>query len=141
MHLYCFFNENRTKSVQEVQQFTTHFDQVTNINRFEDLVHLKSQTIVVFGGDGTFHAVVNAIDFSNRLVFIPCGSGNDFIRSLKTKKKVVPIKKYVKKLRVSQGGFLRETPDSGPPRCGTQHPQMIPSPPDIAQPMSPSYLS
>jgi len=81
VHLYCFFNENRTKSVQEVQQFTTHFDQVTNINRFEDLVHLKSQTIVVFGGDGTFHAVVNAIDFSNRLVFIPCGSGNDFIRN------------------------------------------------------------
>ena len=26
------------------------------------------------------------------------GTGNDFIRSLKTKKKVVPIKKYVKKL-------------------------------------------
>ncbi|MDG1097882.1 MAG: diacylglycerol kinase family protein [Bacteroidia bacterium] len=81
MHLYCFFNQNRTKSVQAVKQFTAHFDQLTHINTFEDLAGLKNQTIAVFGGDGTFHNLVNAIDFSNRLVLIPCGSGNDFIRN------------------------------------------------------------
>jgi len=39
--------------------------------------------IVVLGGDGTFHEALNGIvDFSKvRLGLIPCGSGNDFVRS------------------------------------------------------------
>ncbi|MCH5155354.1 MAG: diacylglycerol kinase family lipid kinase [Clostridiales bacterium] len=38
-----------------------------------------SEVIVALGGDGTFHEVLNGIDFEkSRLGFIPAGRGNDF---------------------------------------------------------------
>lgn len=38
-----------------------------------------AETIVALGGDGTFHEVLNGIDFTrSRIGFIPAGRGNDF---------------------------------------------------------------
>ena len=57
--------------------------------------------IIIVGGDGTINRLANRLydlDFKQDLFMYQAGTGNDFIRSLKTKKKVVPIKKYVKKL-------------------------------------------
>lgn len=40
--------------------------------------------LVVLGGDGTLHEVVNALDthFEIPIAYIPCGSGNDFARGI-----------------------------------------------------------
>lgn len=39
--------------------------------------------IAVIGGDGTFHEVLNGMDFSRaRIGFIPAGSGNDYMKSV-----------------------------------------------------------
>ena len=44
-----------------------------------ELSRKGSETIVALGGDGTFHEVLNGIDFSkSRLGLIPAGRGNDF---------------------------------------------------------------
>ncbi len=43
------------------------------------LCECGSKTIVALGGDGTFHEVLNGIDFDKaRMGFIPAGRGNDF---------------------------------------------------------------
>lgn len=45
----------------------------------EELSAQGSEVIVALGGDGTFHEVLNGIDFEkSRLGFIPAGRGNDF---------------------------------------------------------------
>ncbi|MDE7405901.1 MAG: diacylglycerol kinase family lipid kinase [Clostridiales bacterium] len=45
----------------------------------EELSANGSEVIVALGGDGTFHEVLNGIDFEkSRLGFIPAGRGNDF---------------------------------------------------------------
>ena len=45
----------------------------------EELSAAGSPVIVALGGDGTFHEVLNGIDFNrSRLGFIPAGRGNDF---------------------------------------------------------------
>ena len=41
-----------------------------------------AKTIAVIGGDGTFHEVLNGMDFSKaRLGLIPAGRGNDYAES------------------------------------------------------------
>ncbi len=57
--------------------------------------------IIVVGGDGTINHLANRIyglSFSQELCMYQAGTGNDFIRSLKTKDKIVPIKEYLKEL-------------------------------------------
>lgn len=44
----------------------------------------KSEGVIAIGGDGTLFQVVNGMDSSEvPMIFIPCGTGNDFIKSLK----------------------------------------------------------
>ncbi len=57
--------------------------------------------IIIVGGDGTINHLANRIydlKFKQDLFMYQAGTGNDFIRSLKTKLKIVPIKKHIKKL-------------------------------------------
>ncbi len=50
----------------------------------EELSANGSEVIVALGGDGTFHEVLNGIDFEkSRLGFIPAGRGNDFANGTK----------------------------------------------------------
>jgi len=61
--------------------------------------------IIIVGGDGTINRLANRLydlDFKQDIFMYQAGTGNDFIRSLKTKLKVVPIKEYIKKLPVVQ---------------------------------------
>lgn len=45
----------------------------------ETLCRKGAKTIVALGGDGTFHEVLNGMDFStSRLGFVPAGRGNDY---------------------------------------------------------------
>ncbi|MDO9630040.1 MAG: diacylglycerol kinase family protein [Acholeplasmataceae bacterium] len=57
--------------------------------------------IIIVGGDGTINHLANRIydlDIKQDLYMYQAGTGNDFIRSLKTKDKIVPIKKYIRRL-------------------------------------------
>ncbi|MFH0767008.1 MAG: diacylglycerol kinase family protein [Bacillota bacterium] len=61
----------------------------------------ESDRIIIVGGDGTINRLANRLydlDFKQDLFMYQAGTGNDFIRSLKTKEKIVPIKKHIKKL-------------------------------------------
>ena len=57
--------------------------------------------IIIVGGDGTINHLANRIydlAFTQDICVYQAGTGNDFVRSLKTKAKVIPIKKYLKHL-------------------------------------------
>ena len=57
--------------------------------------------IIIVGGDGTINQLANRIhglSYQQNLYMYQAGTGNDFIRSLKTKDKIVPIKTYIQKL-------------------------------------------
>ena len=61
----------------------------------------EDDRIIIVGGDGTINHLANRIyhlAFTQDLCMYQAGTGNDFIRSLKTKKKVVQIKPYIKSL-------------------------------------------
>ena len=50
----------------------------------QELSEKGAKKIVALGGDGTFHEVLNGIDFNkSSLGFIPAGRGNDFAKSSK----------------------------------------------------------
>jgi diacylglycerol kinase (ATP) len=67
--------------------------------------------VILVGGDGTINHLANRVyglGFKQELFMYQAGTGNDFIRSLKTKDKIVPIKKYIEALpRVSYNNKLR----------------------------------
>lgn len=57
--------------------------------------------MILVGGDGTLNRIVNriyALDYKQDVYMYQAGTGNDFIRSLKSKKKLVYIKPYLKGL-------------------------------------------
>lgn len=61
----------------------------------------EDDRIIIVGGDGTINHLANRIyhlNFTQDLCMYQAGTGNDFIRSLHTKQKVVPIKPYIQKL-------------------------------------------
>ena len=66
----------------------------------------KGNTVVVMGGDGTLHEVLNGFsDFENNsLALIPFGTGNDFAESAK-----IPLNvKKAATLRRSENGLQRQ---------------------------------
>ncbi len=77
------------------------------IDDVESFAHscAEDDRIIIVGGDGTINHLANRLyhfDFKQDLFMYQAGTGNDFIRSLKTKAKVVPIKAYIKKLPVAK---------------------------------------
>lgn len=63
----------------------------------------EDDRIIIVGGDGTINHLANrihGISFPQELCMYQAGTGNDFIRSLKTKEKVVSIKPYIKELPI-----------------------------------------
>lgn len=58
----------------------------------------ETDRIIIVGGDGTINRLANVIatlDIKQDIFMYQAGTGNDFVRSLKTKAKIVPIKKYL----------------------------------------------
>ena len=65
----------------------------------------EDDRIIIVGGDGTINHLANRIyhlNYTQELCMYQAGTGNDFVRSLKTKNKVVPIKEYLKSLPTVQ---------------------------------------
>ena len=49
-----------------------------------EAVEANAEAVIAIGGDGTFFRVVNGMAESRvPMLFVPCGTGNDFIKSLK----------------------------------------------------------
>jgi diacylglycerol kinase family enzyme len=73
---------------------------ITDVKGFLETLDPHDRLILV-GGDGTLNRLANKIyelDYPNPLYMYQAGTGNDFIRSLKTKEKIVLIKPYLKDL-------------------------------------------
>ena len=61
----------------------------------------KEDRVIIVGGDGTLHSLCNTIydkKITNDIYLFGAGTGNDFLRSLKTKKKLINITEHIKKL-------------------------------------------
>lgn len=61
----------------------------------------EDDRIIIVGGDGTINHLANRIyevNYPQQLFLYQAGTGNDFVRSLRTKEKIVPIKSHIKKL-------------------------------------------
>lgn len=59
--------------------------------------------VIICGGDGTLHRIINTVDLSQikqELFLYKGGSGNDFIKSLPLKGKIVKVNDYVKEFPV-----------------------------------------
>ena len=74
-------NELANKNIRYQLYYTsTSFSE--NSRFFEQNLHLHQQ-VVVLGGDGTLHLVVNCMAHQLKpIALLPCGTGNDFARSL-----------------------------------------------------------
>jgi diacylglycerol kinase (ATP) len=73
---------------------------IEDVNSFIDSTNFDDRIIIV-GGDGTINHLANRIydlNIKNEIFMLQAGTGNDFIRSLKTKEWVVPISKHIKSL-------------------------------------------
>ncbi len=59
----------------------------------------ESAKVIIIGGDGTIHYLANALIghvVKNDVYLLKAGTGNDFLRSLKTKEKLIKINDYIK---------------------------------------------
>lgn len=70
---------------------------VDNVGLFLTM-HEKASSFVIVGGDGTLNVLANNIqeyDIKQEIFLFKSGTGNDFLRSLKKRKGLVNIKKYL----------------------------------------------
>lgn len=83
---------------KEKRSYSVHsIFEIVNINQFLNELHPDDRVIIV-GGDGTLHHLANSIyDFQVKqgIYVLKAGTGNDFIRSLETKEKLVRINDYI----------------------------------------------
>lgn len=79
-------------SIHYYTQYGGHAEQI--IRHFPAETYNKLKAIIVIGGDGTLHEVINGLENENRLIrlaFIPGGSGNDFARGVQIKEKPLDL--------------------------------------------------
>lgn len=73
---------------------------IDDVEAFASECH-EDDRIIIVGGDGTINHLANRIydlNIKQDIFMYQAGTGNDFVRSLKTKELVVPIKEHIKKL-------------------------------------------
>ena len=69
------------KGVDYRLHYTTHKGHAKMLT--EELIESSATDIIVVGGDGTLHEVINGFtDFNVNLGLVPCGTGNDFASAL-----------------------------------------------------------
>lgn len=87
------------QALKEVEDYCKKKDVAYHINISKDETHFKDLTqtltnqevdLILIGGDGTLNVFINHVkDFNHlHLGFIPCGSGNDFAKSLGISKNI-----------------------------------------------------
>jgi YegS/Rv2252/BmrU family lipid kinase len=95
------------RGIEYVVHKTEHRDHAMGIARELSLV--PDTKLIVLGGDGTFHEVLCGIEnFDNiTLGLVPCGSGNDFIKSSGHPKKVEKALEVILKGESSYIDFIQ----------------------------------
>ena len=61
-------------------------------------------TIILCGGDGTINCFVNdtrGLDYAHKILYFPCGSGNDFAREVQGDKEFIELNEYITNLPVA----------------------------------------
>lgn len=81
------------------------FTDITSINDYKKFFSSvpDGTDVIICGGDGTLNHFINNIDGINiekKLLYYPCGSGNDFARSVEDKTSFIPLNDYIKKLPI-----------------------------------------
>lgn len=74
--------------------------EIHDVDLFVRRLH-QDDRIIIVGGDGTINRLVNAINhkvIQQKIYMYQAGTGNDFVRSLKTKEKLVLISPYLENL-------------------------------------------
>ncbi len=59
----------------------------------------KNIKVIIIGGDGTLHHLANTLmdyNIKNEIYVTKAGTGNDFLRSLESKKKLIKVNDYIK---------------------------------------------
>jgi diacylglycerol kinase family enzyme len=81
---------------------TKNLLKIDDINEF--INDLKDDDkIVICGGDGTIHRIVNTVDISlikQEVYMMRAGSGNDFLRSIPGRGKLIAVKQYLKEFPI-----------------------------------------
>lgn len=93
-------NSNKLKKKLEKKNHTVEVGSLIDIKDVKSYIEdLDPKTnIVIIGGDGTLHYLANVlIDYKvkNNLFVMRAGTGNDFVRSLKSKEKLVRINDFI----------------------------------------------
>ncbi len=70
------------KQIPYTVHITLHVGNATEITR--ELNQREDTRLIVLGGDGTYNEVLNGISNFDTITigFIPCGTGNDFVKAL-----------------------------------------------------------
>ncbi len=86
---------------------TTHAGHATEIVR--ELNRKENCNLIVMGGDGSFNEVLNGIeDFSKITVgFIPCGTGNDYVKATNIPRDVKGAMELILKNNVGYTDFIQ----------------------------------
>jgi diacylglycerol kinase (ATP) len=76
---------------------------VLDINNPDDFIKslADEDRVIIVGGDGTLNRIANRIygqSFNQEIYMYRAGTGNDFMRSVKTKNHMVPLKAYIEHL-------------------------------------------
>lgn len=112
MRVYVFYNpksnnETGIKGLEKVKGIlkneTLDICDITTVNNWNSFFNNinKTDSVIIIGGDGTLNRFVNECDnYTDNTYYFPCGNGNDFARDIKGDNKLIPIKKYTKKLPV-----------------------------------------
>lgn len=84
----------RKNNVVEVGSLLDITDVEEYLNKLD-----KNIKIIIIGGDGTLHHLANTLmeyDIKNEIYVVKAGTGNDFIRSIKPRKKLIKVNDYIK---------------------------------------------
>lgn len=96
-----FINKIVNELKKESEEVMTYsLLEIHDVDHFLKQLNPKDRIIIV-GGDGTINRLVNAIKnrkIEQNIYMYQAGTGNDFIRSLKTKDKLVLISPFIKEL-------------------------------------------
>lgn len=94
------------KKINKIKRKLQKKGNTVTVGSFLDIVDVKefidklnpTTKILVIGGDGTLHHLANTLidyEVKNDVYAMSAGTGNDFVRSLKSKEKLVRINDYI----------------------------------------------
>lgn len=102
-------NGKSKETVLDLQKYLLNLGNQVQVHNIFEIVSVKDfltavskeDRIIIVGGDGTLHHLVNSIrdiDVNQPIYVLKAGTGNDFIRSLKSKEHLIEITPYIKDL-------------------------------------------